>query len=181
MPSASCSEKVAATFLCPRSCGFARVATLVLGRKVSAELLKEEKEGQAKFCARKLQEHYKRYTQLFKDEEDSFQIDFAKFRKKLPQLRDFFNPGTHGRRWKKRNTSTIFHLKVGVNCRQKGRGNIVLLIEGMSETRCGDPGLISSEIQAVQGKSKYREYLFQKQQHRNPISSTKALATILTD
>ena len=90
MPSASCSEKVAATFLCPRSCGFARVAALVLGRKVSAELVKEEKEGQAKFCARKLQEHYKRYTELFKDEEDSFRIDFAKFRKKLPQLRDFF-------------------------------------------------------------------------------------------
>lgn len=89
MPSASCSEKVAATFLCLRSCGFARVAALVLGRKVSAELFKEEKEGQAKFCARTLQEHYKRYTELFKAEEGSFRIDFAKFRKKLPQLRDF--------------------------------------------------------------------------------------------
>ena len=43
MPSSSCSEKVAATFLCPRSCGFARVAALVLGRQVFAKLVKEEK------------------------------------------------------------------------------------------------------------------------------------------
>ena len=67
MSSASCSEKVPATFLCPRSCGFARVAALELGRQVAAELVKEEKEGQAKFCAHKLQGHYKRYTELFKD------------------------------------------------------------------------------------------------------------------
>jgi len=90
MPSASCSEKVAATFLRPHSCGFARVAALLLGRQVSAELLKEEKEGEAKFCACKVEEHYKRYTELFKDQEDAFPIDFTKFRNKLPQLRDFF-------------------------------------------------------------------------------------------
>ena len=90
MPSDSCSEKVPATFLCPRSCGFARVAALVLGKQVSAQLVKEEKEGQAKFCARKLQEHYKQYTELFKDQEGAFHIDLNKFRKKLPQLRDFF-------------------------------------------------------------------------------------------
>ena len=90
MPSASCSEKIAATFICPLSCGFARVAALVLGKQVSTELVKEEYEGQAKFCARKLQEHYKRYTGLFKDQEGAFLIEFTKFRKKLPQLRDFF-------------------------------------------------------------------------------------------
>ena len=62
MPSASCSEKVLATFLCPLSCGFAQVAALVLGREVSTELVKEEKEGQAKFCTSKLQEHYSNAT-----------------------------------------------------------------------------------------------------------------------
>lgn len=90
MPSASCSEKVAATFLCPLSCGFAWVAALILGRQVSAELVKEEKEGQAKFCARKLQEHYKQYTELFKDQDGAFLNEFNKFRKKLPWLKDFF-------------------------------------------------------------------------------------------
>ena len=90
MASASCIEKAPLTFLGPNSCGFARVAALELGRKVSGELLKEEKEGEAKFCARKLQEHYKRYTELFKEQEGAFAIDFAKFRRKLPQLRQFF-------------------------------------------------------------------------------------------
>lgn len=47
-------------------------------------------EGQAKFCTCKLQEHYKRYTELLKDQEGAFLIEFTKFRKKLPQLRDFF-------------------------------------------------------------------------------------------
>lgn len=90
MPIASRCEKSPSTFLSPSSCGFARVAALELGRRVSAELLKEEKEGQVKFCARKLQEHYKRYIELFKEQDGDFQIDLTKFRKKLPPLRDFF-------------------------------------------------------------------------------------------
>ena len=67
-----------------------RVAALVLGRQVSAELSKEDKDGQAKFSVHKLQEHYKRYTEFFKDQEDAFQIDFTKFCNKLSKLRDFF-------------------------------------------------------------------------------------------
>ena len=86
MPIASRCEKSPSTFLSPSSCGFARVAALELGRRVSAELLKEEKEGQVKFCARKLQEHYKRYIELFKEQDGDFQIDLTKFRKKLPPL-----------------------------------------------------------------------------------------------
>ena len=78
------------TFLCSSSCGFAKVVALELGRRVNAEVLRDGKEGQAKFRARKLQEHYKRYVELFKEQEGSFSIDINKFRKKLPQLRDFF-------------------------------------------------------------------------------------------
>ena len=77
---------VLATFLRLLSCGFAQVAALVLGRQVCTELVKEE----AKFCAHKLQEHYKRYTELFKDQEGEFLSKFTKFCEKLPQLRDFF-------------------------------------------------------------------------------------------
>jgi len=90
MPIASRCEKSPSTFLSPSSCGFARVAALELGRRVSAELLKEEKEGQVKFCAHKLQEHYKRYIELFKEQEGDFQIDLTKFRKKLPPTEGFF-------------------------------------------------------------------------------------------
>ena len=80
------------TFLCPSSCGFAKVAALELGRRVNAEVLRDGKEGQAKFRARKLQEHYKQYVELFKGQEGNnyFSIDINKFRKKLPQLRDYF-------------------------------------------------------------------------------------------
>ena len=81
------------------------------GRKVSAELhvLKEEKEGQAKFFACKFQEHYKQYTELF-------------------QLRVFqiLEPTAEG--GKTEICQPFLHLKVGVNCCQKERGNIVLLI-----------------------------------------------------
>lgn len=155
MPSASCSEKVAATFLCLLSCGFARLAALVLGRQVSTELVKEEKEGRAKFCARKLQEHYKRYTELFKDQDGTFLIEFTKFRKKLPQLRDFFKSWNPRQKVEKEKYLNHFSPESWSQLPpERKKEHSLADCTGCQKRECRVPGLISSEIQAVQGKNK---------------------------
>lgn len=155
MPSASCSEKVAATFLCPLSCGFAWVAALILGRQVSAELVKEKKEGQAKFCARKLQEHYKRYTELFKDQDGAFLNEFNKFRKKLPWLKDFFKSWNQRQKVEKEKYLNHFSPESWSQLpRERKKEYSLADCMGCQKQDAEFQVLFSSEIQAVQGKNK---------------------------
>ena len=80
-----------ATLICPTSCGFARVAALEIVRETTKTLRRENGEGTAKFRARSMQECYKRFNKVFEDRSEQFAIEFLKFQKKIPALREMFS------------------------------------------------------------------------------------------
>lgn len=78
------------TFLCPSTCGFAKVAALELSRKTAGSMRKEPGEGSSKFQARVKQEVFKEYNIVFSECREQFSLDFLKFHKKLPGLKEVF-------------------------------------------------------------------------------------------
>lgn len=82
---------MAGTFLCPSSCGFAKVVAVEITRKVETEFKNGEKDNKPTFRASLHQEQYNQYKEIFKDVWQSFEIDYTKFIKKLPTLRAKFN------------------------------------------------------------------------------------------
>ena len=79
------------TFLCPNSCGFAKVVAIEVAREVGSLTKKESKESETKYHARLKQEQYNQYTKDFSEvAKEKFRIDFASFNKKLPNLREKF-------------------------------------------------------------------------------------------
>lgn len=82
---------MAGTFLCPNTCGFGKIVALELSRKVGNSLPREKGEGNTKYHARLLQEQYKQFKCVFNVVEENFDVDFRKFTKKLPSLRDAIN------------------------------------------------------------------------------------------
>lgn len=78
------------TFLCPNTCGFARVVALELSRKTAGSLRKQQGESSTKFQARVKQEIFKEFNIAFSECGEQFLIDSLKFHKKLPGLRATF-------------------------------------------------------------------------------------------
>lgn len=79
---------MAGTFLCPNTCGFAKVVALEVSRKVAESLRREEGESKTKHHIRLQHEQYDQFKSFFSIVKESFNIDFTKFIKKLPPLRD---------------------------------------------------------------------------------------------
>lgn len=80
---------MAGTFLCPNTCGFGKILALEASKKVA--LSKQEGESKTRFNNRLKQECYKLYISNFSLVEENFNIDLAKFNKKLPSLKDAIN------------------------------------------------------------------------------------------
>jgi len=79
------------TFLCPNSCGFARVAALEISRKTTNLIRKETGESNTKYQARLKQEVFKKFQSTFEHCNDKFNIDFMQFNKRIQGLKDTFN------------------------------------------------------------------------------------------
>ena len=78
------------TFLCPNSCGFAKIVALEIHR--STVLTRQQDESKTKHQARLKLEQYNKFKSTFSsDDRDSFSIDFVKFHKKLTVLREKVN------------------------------------------------------------------------------------------
>lgn len=83
---------MAGTFLCPNSCGFAKVVAIQVAREADSSVKKESKESDTKYRARLKQEQYKQYTNEFAEiTQGNFNMDFTRFHKKLPNLREKFS------------------------------------------------------------------------------------------
>ena len=78
------------SLLCPNSCGFAKALALEAARDVG-HLVKEKRESVTKHRARIQQEQFKKYNGYFQDVHSGFVIEFAKFQRQLPKLRDAVN------------------------------------------------------------------------------------------
>jgi len=82
---------MAGTFLCPNTCGFAKIAALEISRERSSLIRREKGESNTKYQARLKQEMYKEFNDTFTDTMDRFSVQFLQFHKKLPGLKDTIN------------------------------------------------------------------------------------------
>lgn len=100
-----------ATLICPTSCGFARTAALEIVKETTKTFRRENGEGTAKFRARSMQECYKRFNETSKERSEEFAIDFLKFQKKIPALRDMFSRWNPRRKGEKEKYVETFSIK----------------------------------------------------------------------
>ena len=80
---------MAGAFLCPLSCGFVKVATIEIARKVVTGA-KKDGETTPKWRARTHKEQFKQFSETFAEMREQ-NIEYSGFVKKLPALRDKFN------------------------------------------------------------------------------------------
>lgn len=73
------------TFLNPKTCGFAKVATINAG-KASKKLEKQINESSTKYGARLQQERYRLFVEMFEANKESFEIPITEFTKKAKNL-----------------------------------------------------------------------------------------------
>lgn len=80
------------TFLCPNTCGFAKVVALEVSREVSKRSSKEPSESPTRFKSRVKSEEYGLFQSYFTDtSEGKLQVNPAHFAKHLPSLKGAFN------------------------------------------------------------------------------------------
>ena len=79
------------TFLCPNTCGFGKIITLELSREVPKSLPRSKGEGITKYKARVFHKEYKQFLSVFALTASNFEIEYAKFVKRLPSLKETFN------------------------------------------------------------------------------------------
>ncbi|EDO28104.1 predicted protein [Nematostella vectensis] len=84
---------MAGVFLCPQTCGFGKVIALQVAREVEKALPRESGESTTKYNARVKGEQYRKYRSYFPPQVtgDAFDIEFLKFHRKLPGLRNAMN------------------------------------------------------------------------------------------
>ena len=100
-----------ATLICPTSCGFVRTAALEIVKETTQTFRWENGEGTAKFRACLMPECYKRFNEIFKERSEEFAIDFLKFQKKIPALRDMFSRWNPRRKDEKEKYLETFRIK----------------------------------------------------------------------
>ena len=81
---------MAGTFLCPRACGFVKVATIEIARKSRSEARKRGDETASQFRARIHEEQFRLFEETFKDLGEQT-LNYKGFVKKLPALQEKFN------------------------------------------------------------------------------------------
>ena len=82
---------MAGTFLCPNTCGFGKIVALELARGIKDCVAREAGESNIKYKARLLQEQHEQFKTIFSSIGQSFHIDFTKYAKKLPSLKEAIN------------------------------------------------------------------------------------------
>lgn len=81
--------RMTGVFMCPKTCGFARIIALEVSREVN--LPREKGESNTKYNARVKEHVYKSFKEKFNSVEENFVIDFVKFTKNLPTLKTSIN------------------------------------------------------------------------------------------
>lgn len=80
------------TFLCPNTCGFAKVLALEVSREVGRSNLKEKNESPTRYKSRIRNVEYDRYQSYFTDASQcKMDVSLASFTKNLPALRNTIN------------------------------------------------------------------------------------------
>lgn len=80
------------TFLCPNTCGFAKVLALQVSRDVGRSYLKEKNESPTRYKSRVKDIEYERFQSFFTEtQEGKLPVSLVNFSKNLPALKNAFN------------------------------------------------------------------------------------------
>lgn len=102
---------MAGTFLCPNSCGFAKVCAVQISQKAEKEFKNIDGKKKVHFQYDLNLEKYRQYEEAFADVWQVFQIDYDKFVKKLPSLKSTFNKWNHRLKDQKNRFMETFSLE----------------------------------------------------------------------
>ena len=100
---------MAGTFLCPRACGFVKVATIEIARKARSEARKRGDETASQFRARIHEEQFRLFEEIFKDLGEQT-LNYKGFVKKLPALLEKFNKWSSKKLDQKAKYMNVFSL-----------------------------------------------------------------------
>ena len=100
---------MAGTFLCPRACGFVKVATTEIPRKARSEARKRGDETASQFRARIHEEQFRLFEEIFKDLGEQT-LNYKGFVKKLPALLEKFNKWSSKKLDQKAKYMNVFSL-----------------------------------------------------------------------
>ena len=100
---------MAGTFLCPRTCGFVKVATIEIARKARSEARKRGDETASQFRARIHEEQFRLFEEIFKDLGEQT-LNYKGFVKKLPALLEKFNKWSSKKLDQKAKYMNVFSL-----------------------------------------------------------------------
>ena len=100
---------MAGTFLCPRACGFVKVATIEIARKARSEARKRGDETASQFRARIHEEQFRLFEETFKDLGEQT-LNYKGFVKKLPALQEKFNKWSSKKLDQKAKYMNVFSL-----------------------------------------------------------------------
>ena len=100
---------MAGTFLCPRACGFVKVATIEIARKARSEARKRGDETASQFRARIHEEQFRLFEEIFKDLGEQT-LNYKGFVKKLPALLEKLNKWSSKKLDQKAKYMNVFSL-----------------------------------------------------------------------
>ena len=100
---------MAGTFLCPRACGFVKVAAIEIARKARSEARKRGDETASQFRARIHEEQFRLFEETFKDLGEQT-LNYKGFVKKLPALQEKFNKWSSKKLDQKAKYMNVFSL-----------------------------------------------------------------------
>ena len=95
--------------MCPRACGFVKVATIEIARKARSEARKRGDETASQFRARIHEEQFRLFEEIFKDLEEQT-LNYKGFVKKLPALLEKFNKWSSKKLDQKAKYMNVFSL-----------------------------------------------------------------------
>ena len=100
--------------MCASTCGFGKVVALELSRETCKSLRRVAGEGDAKYKTSVNQEQYRQFRSLFASVVNNFEIDYTKFTKKFPSLRDTINKWSRVKldEKKKKTTATAIAFRI---------------------------------------------------------------------
>lgn len=106
---------MAGTFLCPNSCGFAKVCVVEISRQTDKGFKNTEGKKTLDFRNDLNREKYLQYKNAFEDVWHAFEIDYSKFVKKLPSLKATINKWNFRLSDQKKKFMDTFSLKNWIN------------------------------------------------------------------
>lgn len=102
---------MAGTFLCPNTCGFAKIAALEISREIPIVQRRERDESSSQYQARLKANIFKEFSNTFGNCLEKFTVESLQFHKRLPGLRNAINKWNFRKAYEKQRYLETFSRK----------------------------------------------------------------------